>query len=57
MSAKNKKRASSLTGNITTVTTITITVVITVLTKDTYPKVTELDTFSGDRKKFKAYEA
>jgi hypothetical protein len=49
---KDKERAISLTGNITA--TITIS---TVQAKDIYPKVKISDTFSGDRKKFKAYEA
>jgi hypothetical protein len=49
---KGKKRVSSLTGSTITAA-ITAT---TVLTKDTYLKIIEPDTFSGDRKKFKAYE-
>jgi hypothetical protein len=49
--SKGKERAASPTGSII----ITITV-FTVLTKDTFPRVKVSDTFSGDRKKFKAYE-
>jgi hypothetical protein len=48
---KGKERASSLTGNI-----ITTTAILTVLIKDTFPKMKFPDTFSGDRKKFKTYE-
>jgi hypothetical protein len=50
--SKGKKRATSPTGNITATATIS-----TVQAKDTYPKIKALDTFSGDRKKFKTYEA
>jgi hypothetical protein len=50
--SKDKERAASPTGNI-----IVIITVFTVQAKDTYPKIEILDTFSGDRKKFKAYEA
>jgi hypothetical protein len=50
--SKGKERAASLTGS----TIITVTV-FTVLTKDTFPKMEVPDTFSGDRKKFKAYES
>jgi hypothetical protein len=53
MSAKGKERAFSPTDSIT----IAVITVITVLTKDTYPRITKSDTFSGDRKKFKVYEA
>jgi hypothetical protein len=53
MFTKGKKRAASLTGSITTA----ITAVTTVLTKDIYPRVMKPNTFSGDRKKFKAYES
>jgi hypothetical protein len=63
MSVKGKGRASSLTGSMagqstadTTVTPSTTAIAPTVLQKNTYPKITEPDTFSGDRKKFKAYE-
>jgi hypothetical protein len=49
--SKDKKRVPSLTGN-TTATTVTSTV----LTKDTFPKMKAPDTFSENRKKFKAYE-
>jgi hypothetical protein len=50
--SKGKKRAANPTGNII----ITI-IIFTVQAKDTYSKVKILNTFSGDRKKFKAYEA
>jgi hypothetical protein len=50
--SKGKERAISPTGS-----TIAIAAVSTVQAKDTYPKVKALDTFSGDRKKFKTYEA
>jgi hypothetical protein len=49
--AKNKERAASPTDSII------ITIIITVLAKDTFFKITESDTFSGDRKKFKIYES
>jgi hypothetical protein len=49
--AKGKKRAASLTGN-----TIITAAVLTVLIKDIFPRVKVPNTFSGDRKKFKAYE-
>jgi hypothetical protein len=50
--SKGKKRAPNPTGNTTT------TVIMSpVQAKDTYPKVKVPDTFTGDRKKFKAYEA
>jgi hypothetical protein len=49
--AKGKERVASPTGNI-----ITTAVIFTVLTKDTFPKVEILNTFFGDRKKFKTYE-
>jgi hypothetical protein len=42
----------SLTGSI-----ITTIIILTVLTKDTFPRVKVPDTFSDDRKKFKAYES
>jgi hypothetical protein len=50
--SKGKERAVNPTGS-----TIAIAVVFTVQVKDTYPKVEASDTFSGDRKKFKVYEA
>jgi hypothetical protein len=50
--SKGKKRAPSLTGNITAAT-----IVSPVQAKNTYSKVKVSDTFTGDRKKFKAYEA
>jgi hypothetical protein len=49
--SKGKERAISLTGNI--IATVTV---FTVLQKDIYPRVKISDTFTGDRKKFKAYE-
>jgi hypothetical protein len=49
---KGKERVSSLTGNI-----ITATVISPVQAKNTYLKVKTPNTFTGDRKKFKAYEA
>jgi hypothetical protein len=48
---KDKERAFSLTGS----TAITATVFI-VQAKDTYPRIELLNTFLGDRKKFKIYE-
>jgi hypothetical protein len=48
---KGKERVLSPTGSI-----IITTAVFTVLAKDTFLKVKISDTFSGDRKKFKAYE-
>jgi hypothetical protein len=48
---KGKKRAASPTGSI--IVTVTVS---TVQAKDTYLRVEALDTFSGDRKKFKIYE-
>jgi hypothetical protein len=56
MSAKGKERAFSLTGS-TAIIVIAAIAATTVLTKDTYLRIAEPDTFSGDRKKFKAYEA
>jgi hypothetical protein len=50
--SKGKERAVSPTGSITV-----ITAVFTVQAKDIYPRVKIPDTFSGDRKKFKVYEA
>jgi hypothetical protein len=50
--AKGKERVMSLTGS-----TIITAVILTVLTKDTFLRVEVPDTFSGDRKKFKAYES
>jgi hypothetical protein len=49
--SKGKKRAFSPTGSI-----IAAAIIITVLTKDTFFKIKIPDIFSGDRKKFKAYE-
>jgi hypothetical protein len=51
MSAKSKERAASPIGNI-----IATIIVSTVQTKDIYLKIKPPDTFSSDRKKFKAYE-
>jgi hypothetical protein len=50
--SKGKERVTSPTGN-----TIVIATVSTVQAKNTYPKIEALNTFLGDRKKFKAYEA
>jgi hypothetical protein len=50
---KGKERAFSLTGNIIT----TVIIAAIVLTKDTYSRIVKSDIFSGNRKKFKAYEA
>jgi hypothetical protein len=49
--SKGKERASSLTGNITAAT-----VIFPVQAKNTYLKIATPDTFTGDRKKLKAYE-
>jgi hypothetical protein len=49
---KGKERVPSPTGNINITATMP-----TVQAKDTYFRVKALDTFSGDRKKFKIYEA
>jgi hypothetical protein len=49
--SKGKERAASPTGNITITATVS-----TVQAKNTYSRVKALDTFSGDRKKFKIYE-
>jgi hypothetical protein len=49
--SKNKERASSPTGSI-----IIAAVMFPVQAKNTYFKVEIPDTFTGDRKKFKAYE-
>jgi hypothetical protein len=48
--SKGKKRVSNLIGSTVTAAASTI------LVKNTFPKVKVPDTFSGDRKKFKAYE-
>jgi hypothetical protein len=50
--SKGKERVASLTGSII----IIIVAALTILTKDTFFKIKLSDTFSGDRKKFKAYE-
>jgi hypothetical protein len=50
--SKGKERAVSPTGSITATVAVS-----TVQVKDIYPRVEAPDTFSGDRKKFKAYEA
>jgi hypothetical protein len=50
--SKGKERASSPTGNI-----IAAAVIFPVQAKDTYFRIKIPDTFTGDRKKFKAYEA
>jgi hypothetical protein len=49
--SKSKERAFSPTGNI-----IAATVIFPVQAKDIYPRMKAPDTFTGDRKKFKAYE-
>jgi hypothetical protein len=49
--SKDKKRAINPTDNTTAIIAI-----FTVQAKNTYPKIEILDTFSGDRKKFKIYE-
>jgi hypothetical protein len=49
---KGKERALSLTGSI-----IVTAVMSPVQIKDIYPRIKVPDTFTGDRKKFKAYEA
>jgi hypothetical protein len=49
--SKGKERAFSLTGNI-----ITAIIMSLIQAKDIYPKVEIPDTFTGDRRKFKAYE-
>ena len=49
--SKDKDRAVSLTGNI-----IITAVIFIILTKDIFPKMEFSNIFSGDRKKFKAYE-
>jgi hypothetical protein len=50
--SKDKKRAPNSTGNI-----IVTVIMFSVQAKDTYPRVKIPDIFTGDRKKFKAYEA
>jgi hypothetical protein len=50
--AKGKERAPNPTDNI-----ITVIIVTVVQQKGIYPKIKIPDTFLGDRKKFKAYEA
>jgi hypothetical protein len=49
--SKSKKRIFSLTGN-----TIAAIIISPVQTKNIYSKIKVPDTFTGDRKKFKAYE-
>jgi hypothetical protein len=48
---KGKERAPSPTGNI-----IIAAIISLIQAKNTYPKIEVPDTFTGDRKKFKAYE-
>jgi hypothetical protein len=48
---KSKERVASLIGNVA------IALITVILTKDTFPRIVELDIFSGDRKKFKVYES
>jgi hypothetical protein len=50
--SKGKERVLSLTGSI-----IIATIVFPVQAKDIYLKMKVPDIFTGDRKKFKAYEA
>ena len=50
--SKGKKRVLNPTGN-----TIAAAIIFPVQAKNTYPKVKAPDTFTGDRKKFKTYEA
>jgi hypothetical protein len=62
MSVKGKRRVFSPTGSTAGQSTADITVIpsiiiiFTVLQKDIYSRITELDTFSDDRKKFKVYK-
>jgi hypothetical protein len=49
--AKGKERAASPTGSIITAITPIV------FAKDTFPRIADLDTFAGDRKKFKIYES
>jgi hypothetical protein len=49
--SKGKERALSPTGSI-----IAAAIIFPVQAKNTYPKIEVPDTFTGDRKKFKAYE-
>jgi hypothetical protein len=49
--SKGKERAFSLTGN-----TIAAVIISPIQAKNTYLRVKILDTFIGDRKKFKTYE-
>jgi hypothetical protein len=51
--SKGKKRAPSLIGSTTATTAV---VALTVLAKNTFPRVKAPDTFLKNRKKFKAYE-
>jgi hypothetical protein len=50
--SKSKERVPSLTGN-----TIIAVIMSPVQAKDTYFRMKAPDTFTGDRKKFKTYEA
>jgi hypothetical protein len=50
--SKSKERVISLTGSITAIIAI-----FTVQAKNIYLRVKILNTFLGDRKKFKVYEA
>jgi hypothetical protein len=49
--SKSKERAFSPTGS-----TIAIVIMSSIQAKDTYFKIKAPDIFTGDRKKFKAYE-
>jgi hypothetical protein len=51
--SKDKERVANLTGSII----IIIIAIPTILTKDTFFRIKPSDIFSGDRKKFKAYES
>jgi hypothetical protein len=62
MFTKDKGRASNPTDSTAKQNTVDITTILstitttTVLAKDIYPKIAKPNTFSDDRKKFKAYE-
>jgi hypothetical protein len=48
---KGKKRVASLTDSVMAIITLIIFV------KNTFPRIADSDTFTGDRKKFKIYES
>jgi hypothetical protein len=56
LSSRLRREAFARLEPYTTATPSTTAIAPTVLQKDTYPRIAESDTFSGDRKKFKAYE-